>query len=210
MKQEAAMKGFGPALGLFMVCLTGCAFGNRSVYLAYPPGASAAARALPEPTPAPNATKVVLVRFLDQRQAKRAVGAVHNGFGAHTADAVATNNVVEWIMKAINTELVNKGFAVIELADIPQTTDAPVIAGDVLTVMCQAWTKYEATVEFSATVSSGGKIILQKTYKGVDETTTNWASSGETFGLTLSAALRTAAENFAEEFKQLASTTSSQ
>lgn len=186
---------------------TGCAFGNRSVVLTYPPGTprSETDQHTPTPNVIPQSSgkTILLVTFLDQRPSKVAIGAVHNGYGMHTADAIATNSVPGWVMNAIKLELRTQGFQVEDAADIPQTSDVPIVTGDVLQVMCQAYTRYESTVEFSVVVSSGGAIVLQKSYKGVDETTTNWGAGSDAFANSLAAALHTAADNFAVEFRRL-------
>ena len=159
------MKALVGFIGL-LVLLTGCAFGNRSVNLIYPPGIPpGGSPSRPSSTAAPDPTenrKVVLVALLDQRPSKLSVGAVHNGYGMHTADAVASNSVPGWVMKAIKTELTQQSFEVVELPEIPQTLDLPIISGDILTVMCQAYTRYESTVEFSVIASSAGRSFSRR------------------------------------------------
>src|SRR6202022_2479246 len=91
----------------------GCSFGNRHVTLTYPPQQAPAARSGEAPSPVVEPRRrVVLVTFLDQRSKKQTIGSVHNGFGMHTADVMAENEVAPWVTNAIGTELEKAGFAV--------------------------------------------------------------------------------------------------
>lgn len=186
--------------------LTGCAFGNRHVKLTYPPqrvgdgNLTAVAEAAPAPQPARE--KVLLVRFLDQRANKSAVGAVHNGFGMHTADVIAQNSVPDWVSAAVRVELEKAGFEVSQVADPPSASSLPIVTGEVLKVYCSAYTKYETEVSFSARVERDGAEILRKTYQGEMDSMMNWGGSAKSYGQVLAVALQSAAKSFAAELRR--------
>ncbi len=195
-----------PILAILVSLSTGCAFGNRHVNLSYPPQRAAAA-SRPSDSPASSSTTdsglatVVLVDFLDQRQ-KRTIGDVHNGFGMHTADVVAQNNVPEWVLSGVALELQRAGFKVIRAHSIPSAAENSVITGEVLTAYCASWTKYEGDVSFAARVEYKGREVLRKTYQGKIDSMTNWGASSKSFGLALSIALESAAQSFAAELRR--------
>ena len=176
---------------------TSCAFGDRRVALSYPPehsggGVTVQGQSSIAPT-------IVLVDFLDQRPNKLAIGAVHNGFGMHTADVLATNSVPGWVADGIAYELQRAGYRVIRSSSLQNPTENPMIRGEVLTAFCGAWSKYEGDVSFSVRVERMGRELLQKTYTGKVNSSTNWGASGKGFGAALSSALETAAKSFAAE-----------
>lgn len=183
----------------------GCAFGNRHVTLAYPPEqpkgtgqatASAAPRTLV-------GQRIVLVVFLDQRSTKQAIGSVHNGFGMHTADVIAANDVADWVTSALKTELEKVGFEVIRAPVAGSVAGGePVVTGEVVKVYCEAWTKYEAEVIFDVRVIREDREILKKSYVGKNDTTMNWGASSKSYGQTLAMALANAAGNFAAEMRR--------
>jgi hypothetical protein len=180
---------------LVLAWTTGCAFGNRSVTLDYAPG-----KASLEHTRHPDVRpKVVLVPLGDHRTQKQAIGTVHNGYGMHTADAIPVNSVSDWVTAALRIELQMAGFDVTTATTPGETT----IYGDVLKVYCEGWTHYEAAVEFNVRVVRDGKEILSRNYAGQDESKMNWTAESTGYAVALTAALATAAGNFAEDLQRL-------
>jgi hypothetical protein len=192
--------------GCLIYCAAGCAFGNRHVILTYPPQHAAGGRltAVAEAASPPAGTgeKVILVMFLDQRPNRSAVGAVHNGFGMHTADVLAQNNVADWVVGAVAVELERAGFAVSKAKDVPPSPALPVVTGEILKVYCEAYMRYESDVSFAVRVESNGKEILRKTFQGQIDSMTNWGASAKSYGQALSLALETAAQSFAAELRR--------
>lgn len=193
------------AFGFLVVSgLGGCAFGNRHVTLAYPPQLPPGARpatAAPPLDPKPGET-VILLALLDQRSMKQSIGAVHNGFGMHTADVLAKNDVAEWVTDGATSELKKAGFTVVRAAMSQADMVEPVISGEIIKVYCGAWTKYEAEVAFDVRIVKQGKELLKKSYVGKNDSTMNWSASSKSYGQALAEALSTAAGNFAAEIRR--------
>lgn len=183
--------------------LGGCAFGDRKVPLTYPPGQNIvqrnAAQAL---APAPNAQNVVLLAFIDQRPQKDRIGEVRNGFGMHTADVLAENNVADWVTLATEVELKKAGFKVTVLKVRPGATEEPVVSGEVITVHCGAYFKYGGEIEIAVKVEKAGRTVIQKTYSGKGSAGTNWAATSESYGHALGQALQSASQNFSAELQR--------
>jgi hypothetical protein len=192
------------SLGLFTVLasflvLPACAFGNRNLVLTYPPKADGATPAISAPVQ-PIAA-VVLVDFLDQRAQKTAVGAIHNGFGAHTADAITNTNVADWVMSAITLELQKASFRVIRAHSVPLNPENSVVTGEVLTAYCNMYSKYEGDVSFTVSVKYRGKEILHKAYAGKVTYKGHGTDFGSQFAEGLSQSLGTAAKEFTAELR---------
>jgi uncharacterized lipoprotein YajG len=188
---------------LLAVSFGGCAFGNRHVTLTYPPQQVP----VPRPGAAPSSTTtlrptIVLITFLDQRPTKQTIGSVHNGFGMHTADVVAQNDVAAWVTNAIGTELEKAGFAVTRASASDRSALDAQVSGEVLKVYCEAWTKYEAEVAFDVRVVKDGKEVLRKSFSGKNDSTTNWGASSKSYGQALAVALSNAAGNLATELRR--------
>jgi hypothetical protein len=187
-----------------LVTLSGCAFGNRHVTLAYPPQPPAGVRPATATPPSDLAARgnVILIVLLDQRSTKQAIGSVHNGFGMHTADVVATNDVAGWVTNGVKAELEKAGFTVVRVPAAAAGTGDPVISGEIIKVYCEAWTKYEAEVAIDVRVVKEGKEILKKSYVGKNDSTMNWGASAKSYGQALAVALSNAAGNFAAEMRR--------
>jgi hypothetical protein len=182
---------------------SGCAFGNRHVTLSYPPQQAPAARSSEVSSPVVESRpRVVLVTFLDQRPKKQTVGSVHNGFGMHTADVMAENDVAAWVTNAIGTELEKAGFAVTRVNASDRNAFDTQVSGEVLKVYCEAWTKYEAEVAFDVRVVKDGKELVKKSFSGRNDSTTNWGASSKSYGQSLAVALSNAAGNLAAELRR--------
>ncbi len=182
---------------LLVVPFSGCAFGNRDVTLTYPPNTKGSVSA--HSSPAEPLPTVMLIDFLDQRAEKAAVGAIHNGFGAHTADAITKTNVADWVMNAITLELQNAGFKVTRANSVPKYSGTSVITGEVLTVYCNMYTKYEGAVSFAVSVKYQGKELLHKTYDGKVVYKSGSTKFGPQFAEALSQSLESAAKTFTAE-----------
>lgn len=180
----------------------GCAFGSRTVTLTYPPPAREAAEAVaaPVPAPPPEQATVVLPTFTDQRRRtnKFSIGEVRNAWGIPTAEVVADGDVVEWVMKGIETELAAKGVRVVRGGQ-PSAPDLPVLAGDLLTVYATAVFVYDGKVEFAVTLRQAGREVLQKQDAGSGGAGLVWAATADSYGESLSIALQDAARKLAAD-----------
>src|SRR5664280_1174397 len=194
------------SLGLFtlltsFLVLPACAFGNRNLVLIYPPKADGVAQPVLS-SPVEPLVAVVLVDFLDQRAEKTAVGAIHNGFGSHTADAITNTNVADWVMSAIALELQKARFRVIRAHSVPLDLENSVVTGEVLTAYCNMYRKYEGDVSFSVSVKYRGKEIFHKTYDGKVTYKGHGTDFGSQFAEGLSQSLGVAAKEFTAEISR--------
>ena len=169
--------------------LGGCAFGTREAMLRYPPQSEGGAIPAAQAAAAPEfkKTKILLVTFNDQRQDKRVVGAVRNGFGMHTADVVALNDVQEWVSEAVKRELNNAGYAVTTQPAGSQSLAT--LSGDIIEVFCEAYFTYKGQVSLDVKVNKNGKDILNRLYVGKGSAGTNWAATADAYAQSLSLAL---------------------
>jgi hypothetical protein len=167
----------------------GCAFGTRDSLLRYPPQSEAGAvpTAQAATTPEPKKAEIVLVAFNDQRQDKRLIGTVRNGFYMRTADVVATNSVPEWVFEATKNELNKAGYTVISKVEGPQTQ--AILSGDIVNVFCDAYFTYNGQVSLHVKLNKNGKDILSKSYLGKGSAGMNWAATSDAYAQSLALAL---------------------
>jgi hypothetical protein len=182
----------------------GCAFGDRTVTLTYPPpahdsGEPATATASAPQAPSPHAA-VVLRPFGDQRRRTNtsSIGEVRNGWGIPTAEVVAEGDVIAWVMKGIEAELAARGLRVLRDGP-PGEPDLPVLSGDVLTVYATAVFAYDGKVEFSVTLRQADQALLQQQYRGSGGAGAVWAATAESYGESLGIALQDAARKLASD-----------
>jgi hypothetical protein len=115
---------------------------------------------------------------------------------------LANNDIAEWVTSGIMAELEKAGFSVVRAAGLESAGSGPAVAGEVVKVYCEAWTKYEAEVAFDVRVTREGKEILKKNYVGKNDSATNWSASSKSYGQALAVALSNAAGSFAAEMKR--------
>lgn len=179
------------ALGLL---LGACAFGDRDVYLTYPPeendGGSISAMAAELETKAEMGQRQTLVisLFEDLRPDKATVGEVRNGWGMKTADANTSSDVPAWVREAARYEFERAGFNVLFSDEIDQTY--PVLDGQIITVFCKAFFSYEGEVSLIAKLSLNGKTVMDQRYTGEGSVGMNWAATGKSYGQSLTLALQ--------------------
>ncbi len=178
-------------LGL-LVPLVGCAFGNRSTGLAYPPqegtslGASPAQAA---PVPTESRISIVVIPFSDGRDDKQHIGQVRNALGMRTAWVLSSTDVSTWINDAVVLELENAGYQVKRAGAASDSGAVPVLSGEVLKVFGDAYMTYGGDVTLAVRVTSAGKEIHRKTYTSHQTAGTNWTASGGGYANALAAAL---------------------
>lgn len=176
-----------------LVSLTsGCAFGTRHATLGY--------ASTPVVSPSTSTgTPISLVRFVDQRGEKRAIGEVRNGYGMRTAEVVPDKDIAAWITQGVQAELEKAGYRV-SVSETP-TTSSPTatLSGDVVTVYCSAMFSYEGEVSFFARLMKDGKEILAKRYTGKGSAGLNWAATSTGYADSLSLALADAIRPLVED-----------
>ena len=185
-----------------IIFLNGCAFGTREALLTYPPPVDQeggqVAHAANQATK--NGVKVIIGDVEDKRTVTHRVGNVRNGFGMDTADVVATNNVRDWVVEALQWELNNAGYSVVKPADIGKDVDSAVnVTGAIQTIYCDVYMTYDgdATVQLKAV--QNGKEIVHNLYVGSGSAGMNWAATEESYSISLGLALQDAIGKFINE-----------
>jgi len=172
-----------------------CAFGDRHVRLEYPPPGAGAVVAVPASAPL-GARTVHLGVFVDQRAERGRVGEVRNGWGMHTADVLAENDVGDWVRAALHQELERAGLRVVD--DCPAAGGLEV-RGEVLRVHCDAYMSYEGEVQVSAELMRDGKVLARYPASGKGSAGTNWGATEKGYAESLALALQAAARSLASE-----------
>lgn len=182
-------------LGVLVLLMGSCAFGNRHVTLNYPPEKQFESEGpkVAEAAPVPvNGKPIILMQFVDQRSNKSVIGEVRNGWGMRTADVVAENDVSNWLTNAVRFELEKLGYKVTLGTNNRESLSVIALGGEVLHVYCTAMMTYEGEVSFFATLQKDGKELLRKRYTGKGSAGMNWAAASSSYGGSLSEALSTA------------------
>jgi hypothetical protein len=187
---------------LTAVYLGGCAFGTRQVPLTYPPAVDktgSPAAQTPHQVPK-NGVEVIIESFEDNRTVTHRIGNVRNALGMDTADVVATNNVRNWAVKALEWELDNAGYSVVKSASIDNKAGPPVmVSGAVNTIYCDVYFTYEGRAAVVLKVMRNGEVIVNSLYTGEGSAGTNWAASEEGYNVSLGRALQDALKKFINE-----------
>jgi hypothetical protein len=182
-------------IALALAAATACTSSARMVTLVYPPPTPQPApepAQIAGPSSAPERASVVLVTFADRRPNRAAVGKVEQGWGSMaSADVVASNDVVGWVMDAIARDLARSGLTV-ERADGPLGDGRPVISGQIRRVFAEALFLYEAEVILDVTVRRANQELLRRPYAGAGRVGLNWIASPEGYAEALSLALESA------------------
>lgn len=185
--------------------VSACAFGDRQVVLEYPAAAAPEAGVVPAAqaaeAPARTGVTVHIAPFSDNRDNKRTIGDVRNGFNMKTADVLAKNDVADWVTKALEMELEKVGFAVAR--DDGGRAAGPRVAGQVRTVYCRAFMSYEGKVSFVASVSENGKNLINKRYSGKGSAGLNMAATSASYNQSLARALAEAVGDLVADLKGL-------
>jgi len=166
-------------------CLAGCAFGNRTAKLTYPPEDAAA-------PPAATAAVVLLAPEDKRPEPRKVVGFVRNGFYMHTADVETQDDVGAWVRDALKRELVRAGIAVVE------DPAAAAKLGTVVTeVHSDAWFSYSGKVALDIVIERQAGQPVRESIIGESGGGVNWASTGDSHADVLAAAVQDAARKAA-------------
>lgn len=162
------------------VLLSGCAFGTRRPILSYTP--------ITPHVPAKGIT-VQVAPFHDERFDKDIIGYMRNGYGMRTAKVVTETDVAEWVTQALEAELVNAGYTVMDSKPASATVE-----GAVLHVFCDAFLMYEGKVEVEIAVRRGSDVLLKEKYRGTDQEL-NIAGTSRGYALVLEKSLQAALQD---------------
>lgn len=181
----------------------GCAFGTRQVTLTYPPDVKIDGSVVQAETTIkdPNGIKIAVRTFRDERSNKTTIGEVRNGYAMKTSDAIAQNDVAEWITGALAYELKAEGFEVIA-DEASFSTATAIVSGDVITVYCTALFSYEGEVSFYGSITENEAEIHRNRYTAQGTAGMNWAATSASYGKSLGDALQKAAKAFVIDIKQ--------
>lgn len=177
--------------------VSACAFGDRHVRLDYPPEGTERVEAVPASAKL-GIRPLHVALFTDQRAERARIGEVRNGWGMHTADVVAANDVCEWVRKGVRAELERAGFEVVE--DCPAAGGVE-LRGEVLRVHCDALFSYEAEVQLSAELVRDGVVLARYPASGKGSAGTNWGATEEGYGESLARALQAASVDLALQLR---------
>jgi len=162
----------------------GCAFGNRTARLAWPPPGQPLA-----PAPGATALAVAVVPVVDRRpEPRRQVGTVRNGYYMHTADVETDADLAAWAGAALVDELHRAGVQVVAPA-----AGVPEVGAELQRVASDAYFVYSGEVDLRAWLRRGGAVIYDAQLHGEGSAGMNWAATGESYTETLTQALGAAA-----------------
>ena len=182
--------------------LSGCAFGTREVSLTYPPSVTenGIKEAHASTQTAKNDIKVIIGKLEDKRTVTHRIGNVRNGFGMDTADVVATNDVHDWVVDALELELKNAGYSVVKSETNGDDTESAVmVSGEINQIYCDVYFNYDGKAIVILKAQQNGKDIVNNTYTGSGSAGMNWAASSEAYNESLAKALQVVMEEFINE-----------
>ncbi len=134
----------------------GCAFGTRSVNVAYEDCVSS-----PSATTIERAVSVGEFNHtleLDKKE-RPIIGCVRNGYGMRTAKVVASNNPSEWVKEAFAKELRTMGYQVSNESDIR-------LNGTVVNLYTDMYLNYDSKLSLRVRVNQGERVHYDKIYEG--------------------------------------------
>lgn len=161
---------------MFILFISGCAWGDRMIRLSYTPVSS---------TQPKNNIVVKVNTFEDERIVKDAVGYSRNAYGMRCAKVIPENNVSEWVTNALKAELVNLGYTISN-----QETTMNVINGDIFDVFCDTYLTYNGRIGIKVILEKSGEVAMERDYSVNKSGGMNWAATSTSFAKTLEMALQ--------------------
>ena len=179
----------------------GCAFGDRTVMLSYPPGEDSQGSVIPKAAAAsaPVDQLIVIAPFQDKREEGKLIGEVVNGYGVRTADVNAGNDVAQWVTEAVHSEMEKAGYKAKVLSQPDKPKESLLIQGEVVRVFCTAYMTYEGQVSLAVRLELNGEEVFNKRYLGRAKSGLNWAMTATSYNRVLSLALQDAARQFIKD-----------
>lgn len=187
------------------ISTSACAFGNRTVTLNYPPEDSSKDSGIPtaQAAVAPVDSLIVLAPFQNKLEKGKLIGEVLNGYGMHTADVNAGNDIAQWATEGIRYEMEKAGYNVKVMPEVNNPKDGLLIQGEVGRVFCTAYLTYEGEVGLAARLELNGEEVFNKRYLGRAKSGLNWAMTAKSYNRILSLALQDAARQFVRDLNQV-------
>lgn len=195
------------AIVVVALLLGGCAFGDRTAELVYPPAAPKGVAQAAGPSPSSvlrtDQLDVVVGEFQDPRPEKRKIGFVQNTYGITTANVLAANDVAEWIRGALVTELNANGYRASLGKSEDATAKALVVTGEIEKVLTKAYFTYNSEIIFSAKIERAETSLSNRKYVGRGGGDLNLASTAKSFGQSLALALQDALRHLVADIRQI-------
>ena len=140
--------------------------------------------------------QIVLEAFLDHRADKTNIGTVDSVFGLRSTTVVPANDVRDWVMDAVTTELQNSGYTVTPRESTARNPGgvAAAVSGVIVDVSCNAGDS--AKVELVGKIKRGGSEVLNKKYAANGSARSILGSSPEACAQSLAVALAASVKRF--------------
>jgi hypothetical protein len=183
------------------VVVAGCSAVDRQPTLNYPPATASDARA-----EAPKNKQIILNPFLDHRSDKTNVGIVPRAFGLRETEVVPANDVTEWVIAGVKTELQNSGY-VVTLGSTTKDTlpgASAAVSGVIVDVSCP--TGHSGKVALIGKVRKGDKEVLSKNYSAQGSARSPLTPTAESCAKSLAIALAASVKHFVAEVDGLLAT----
>lgn len=182
------------AIAVAIALVAGCAPVDRQPTLIYPPATASDARAA-----APKNKQIILNPFLDHRADRTNVGMVSRAFGLRETEVVPTNDVVQWVIEGVKTELEKDGY-VVTLGSSGKDTlpgASAAVSGVIVDVSCK--TGHSGKVEMIGKVNQAGKEVLNKKYSAHGSAKSLLAPTAQACAQSLTVALAASVKSFVAE-----------
>jgi hypothetical protein len=178
--------------------LAGCAPVDRQPTLNYPPATASDAQAA-----APKNKQIILNPFLDHRADRTNVGMVSREFGLRETEIVPANDVAEWVIEGVKTELEKDGYFVTLGSRGKDTLPgaSAAISGVIVDVSCNSG--HSGKVEMIGKVNKDGKEVLNKTYSAEGSARALLAPTAQACAQSLTVALAASVKRFVAELDGL-------
>jgi len=176
------------AVAVALTFPTGCANVDQQPTLVYPHTDTQAV--------GPRHKQIILTPFLDHRADKTNVGTVDKAFGLSSTQIVPANDVKQWVMEAVKTELQNSGYTVTE-GSTPKDTlpgASAAVTGVIVDVSCNS--SDSGKVELIGKIRRAGTEVLNKKYAANGSAKSPFKSTSETCAQSLTVALSASIKRF--------------
>ncbi len=140
--------------------------------------------------------QIILNPFLDHRADKTNVGTIDSAFGLRSRTIVPANDVREWVMEAVKTELQNNGY-VVTVGATPKDTlpgASAAVSGVIVDVSCNSGES--GKVELIGKIRRAGTEVLNKKYMANGTSRSLLESSEKACAQSLTVALSASVKRF--------------
>ena len=189
------------AVAVAIALVAGCAPVDRQPTLIYPPATASDTRAA-----APKNKQIILNPFLDHRADRTNIGMVGSAFGLRETEVVPTNDVAEWVISGVKTELEKDGYFVTLGSSGTDTLPGAIaaVSGVIVDVSCK--TGHSAKVEVIGKVNQAGKEVLNKKYSAQGSAKSPLAPTAQACAQSLTVALAASVKSFVAELDGILAT----